>query len=155
MADPVQLSVGRVRVTRAVAPSEPGYIEYIRSQMRDIQTVLLRTIKHIDGVTPEAIRFGLQPIFDESQRLVPVDWGILKASGFIETRKTSTGAVAAIGYGRHGKPPYAAFVHERMDLRHAPPTQAKFLEEAVFRKLDVFRRRVSLYIQRKAGLQGG
>jgi len=120
--------------------------------MTVIRQNLLKVVNHIDNITPEAIRFALKPIFDESQRLVPVDKGTLKASGFVEVRKTATGASAAIGYARHGKPNYAGFVHERLDLRHAAPTQAKFLETAVNTHIDDFRRRLVLFYQKQTGL---
>lgn len=154
MADPLQLSVGRVRRTSVVSPSEGAYIKSIRDQMDLIKKNMLKVINHIENVTPEAIRFGLQPIFDESQRLVPVDTGDLKRSGFIEVRTTVSGNTsAAIGYGRYGRPNYAGFVHERMDLRHAPPTQAKFLEAAVNKHIGDFGRRVALFYQKQTGLK--
>lgn len=153
MAGNLNLSVGRVRVTRATHPSEAGYVVSIRNQMKLLQANLLKVIDHVNAVTPEALVFGLQPIFDESQRLVPVDKGPLKASGFIETRKTAHGAQAAMGYGRYGRVGYAAFVHERLDIRHRSPTQAKFLETAINTKLDTFARRVVLYYQRSTGIK--
>lgn len=145
-------SIGRVRVTSAVSPSEAGYIQHIRGQMQDIQRNMEKTVTHIENITADALIFGLEPIFKESQRLVPVDTGKLKQSGFLVKRKTTRGSEAAIGYARHGRPGYAAFVHERTDLRHAPPTQAKFLETPMLRMIDTFQRRVALYISRMSGV---
>ncbi len=153
MAGPLNLNVGRVRRTSVVSPSEATYIKSIRDQMALISSNVLKVVKRLDESTPDAIRFGLEPIFQESQRLVPVDRGPLKASGFIEVRKTAGGAQAAIGYGRYGRPTYAAFVHERLDLRHAPPTQAKFLEEPIMKGIDTFRRRVALFYRKQTGLK--
>lgn len=154
MPEVLRLSVGRIRKTVAIQPSEGGYISSIRNQMNLIKGNLLKVVNHIENVTPSALRFGLQPIFDESQRLVPVDTGDLKASGFIEVRTTGSGVTsAAIGYGRFGKPFYAGFVHERLDLRHASPTQAKFLEAAVNTKINTFKRRVALFYQKQTGLK--
>jgi len=145
--------VGRVRVTNVPSPSEARYIRSIRDQMKTIRNNLLRTIDRIEGVTPAAIRFGLQPIFDESQELVPVDTGRLKRSGFIETRTQASGRISAeIGYGRFGIPHYAAFVHERTDIPHAGKTQAKFLEAAVNKHIGSFARRVQLHIKRESGV---
>jgi len=120
--------------------------------MDAIRNNLLKVIDGIEKANPDALVFGLQPIFDESQRLVPVDRGRLKASGFIEKRQGVREASAAIGYDRHGKLGYGAFVHERLDLRHAPPTQAKFLETAVNTHGGDFQRRYVLFIQRETGL---
>ncbi len=152
MAEPLQLNVGRVRRTVAASPSEKNYIKSIRDQMHVIKQNILKVINHIENITPEAIRYGLKPIFDESQRLVPVDRGGLKASGFIEVRKTATGSTAAIGYARYGRPHYAGFVHERLDIPHAPPTQAKFLETAVNTRIGDFQRRVLMFYQKQTGL---
>ena len=151
MARILKLSVGRVRVTSATGPSEAGYVQSLRKQMRVIEDNILKVVEHIGLVTPEALEFGLEPIFEESQRLVPVDTGDLKRSGFIETRRTSTGASAVLGYGRYGRPSYAGFVHENLLVRHAAGTQAKFLEAAVTSKIQDFRRRVELWYKR-AGL---
>lgn len=153
MADVLQLNVGRQRVTSVVGPSEANYIQSIRTQMKVIRDNLLKVTDHIENVTPEAIKFGLKPIFDESQRLVPVDTGALKRSGFIETRRMARGTAAAIGYGRYGRPTYAAFVHENLNLRHAPPTQAKWLEVAVNTKIGDFGRRIVLYYRRSMGIK--
>ena len=155
MTAPLQLNVGRQRVTNQVGPSEASYIHSVKAQMDLIKKNLEQTINYVENVTPEAIEFGLQPAFEESQRLVPVDTGKLRRSGFIETRRTATGTVAAMGYGRYGRPTYGAFVHENLALRHAPPTQAKFLETAIKTKLGDFRRRVVLFLQKQTGVTGG
>ena len=152
MSGPVQFSVGRVRVTGSAKISERGYIRSIRKQMDAIIGNVKKAIKHIKEVTPEALVFGIQPVFDLSQELVPIDTGDLKASGFIETRETSSGAQVFVGYGRHGRPFYAGFVHERLDVRHAAGKQAKFLQAAVDQRIDDFSRRVALYMKRNAGL---
>ncbi len=154
MANPLGLQIGRVRVTSVPSPSEANYIRVIRQQMKTLKGNLLKVIERIENVTPEAIRFGLQPIFDESQRLVPVDKGVLRDSGYVEVRTFArSGRISAeIGYGKFGKPFYAGFVHERTDVRHAPPTQAKYLEAPVNKLIGDFTRRVALFIQRETGI---
>ena len=147
MAAMLQLSVGRERVTSAATPSEASYIKSIRNQMRVVRENMEAITNHVDNITPEALEFGLKPIFEESQRLVPVDTGRLKRSGFIETRRTAGGTIAAIGYGRFGIPHYTAVVHENLLFRHAQPTQAKFLEVAISTKLGDFRRRVEMFMK--------
>lgn len=152
MANMLQLNVGRQRITRVLSPAEGNYVEAIKEQVNVVKENLRKVIAHIENVTPEAIRYGLQPIFDKSQEYVPVDKGPLKRSGFIETRKTASGTAAAIGYGRYGRPTYAGIVHERMDFRHAPPTRAKFLEAAVNEHIGDFQRRVALYLTKATGI---
>lgn len=154
MADPLGIQVGRQRVTRVVSPSEAGYIRSIRGQMSGIMKNMLKLIEGIENATPDAIRFGLQPIFDESQRLVPVDTSRLKDSGYVEVRTEGrSGRVRAeIGYGLYGKPHYAGIVHERLDVRHAGATQAKYLEAAINSHIGTFVRRVALHVQKRTGL---
>lgn len=154
MAGSLGLSLGRVRVTNVPSPSEARYIRVIRQQMTTVMQNLKKVVDRIEDVTPDALRFGLQPIFDESQRLVPVDTSSLKNSGFVEVRtEPRSGNVSAvIGYARFGKPFYAGFVHERTDLRHAPPTQAKYLGAAVDKHIGDFARRVALFIRKETGL---
>lgn len=81
-----------------------------------------------------AVDAAAQVVFDESQRLVPVDTGALQASG----RVTRDGLEAVISYGaedgagRRGQDTaaYAVVQHERLDFEH-PHGQAKYLETAL------------------------
>lgn len=150
MAD-LKLVIGRQRRTVVVGPSEAGYIGAIQQQGAAIAGNLKKVVAHLDNLTVEALEFGLKPIYDKSQELVPVDTGRLKRSGYYEARKLKSGATAEIGYGRYGNPTYAVFVHE-IPMKHAPPTQWKYLEHAVDARIDDFRRRVALFLQRNSGL---
>ncbi len=154
MSDPLGIQVGRVRVTRVTSPSEAGYVRSIRGQMAVIVKNMMKLIEGVENATPDAIRFGLQPIFDTSQELVPVDTGRLKRSGYLEVRTEKRGGRvrAEIGYGLHGKPHYAGIVHERLDLRHATGKQAKYLEHAINMHMGKFVRRVGLHMQKRTGL---
>jgi hypothetical protein len=78
-----------------------------------------------------AVGEAAQLVFDESQRMVPVDTGALKDSG----RVSQDGLEAAIAYGaedaagRNGQDTaaYAVPQHERLDFEHSNG-QAKYLE---------------------------
>lgn len=122
--------VGPQRVTTGLAPWQAGYARAVRSQMVTVEKSYTRLIETLRADTPEAIRQMLQPVFDRSQELVPFDTGALKKSGYIETRQRRGLTVGEVGYGKGGVPHYAAKVHEDLDVFHAPPTQAKFLEQA-------------------------
>jgi hypothetical protein len=66
-------------------------------------------------------------IFNESQRVVPVRTGVLRASGHVtEPTRTSQHVEVIIGYGGAAAS-YALIVHENLRARHAPPTMAKYL----------------------------
>lgn len=125
--------VGPQRITAGVSPSQAGYARQIRSQMESVERSYTRLIGTLRSDTHEAVRRMLQPVFDRSQELVPVKTGVLKASGYIETRRRGRGGnqvIGEVGYGKGNIPPYTVFVHENLDVHHAPPTQAKFLEQA-------------------------
>ena len=87
----------------------------------------------------------------KSQKLVPVDTGALKSTGRVEVNeKAGLAAEAKVVYGGGLKVKlpgfgggvltpdaitkvvgYAFVVHERLEVYHAPPTQARFLADAV------------------------
>lgn len=95
----------------------------------------------------EGLRTAAETLLKESQKLVPVDTGALKASGRVEVSGTAMGARAQVVYGggvvidisQEPDPAgttfrtvdYAYVVHERLDVYHRPPTQARFLADAV------------------------
>jgi len=83
-----------------------------------------------DNVVPTAIAEGipkcLDAILKKSQQYVPVETGELRDSGFKEVAGTGRWATGIVGYSA----PHALPVHERVELQHAPPTGAKFLERA-------------------------
>ena len=76
--------------------------------------------------TAEAQNKVMEKVFEESQLLVPVDTGVLKASGVL-TKATENSLEAYIDYGSE-EINYAVKVHEDLTMQHDPPTQAKFLE---------------------------
>lgn len=79
--------------------------------------------------TAAALYREANAIFNASQRLVPVDTGVLKGSGQVTLPEFSGGAVeVTIGYGGPAAP-YAIYVHEITTAYHEPPWQAKFLEQ--------------------------
>lgn len=64
-------------------------------------------------------------VMDESQKLVPVDTGDLKDSGYV-TLPNSRGRIET-GYGGRAEA-YALMQHEALDFAHPNGGQAKFLE---------------------------
>lgn len=110
-----------------------------RAQFNDVLKNFHAIIREFQTVTPEALESVLQPIFDRSQELVPVDTGALKDSGYLEIRIAGNKINAEVGYGRGGVPIYSVFVHENLEMFHEPPTQAKFLQTAIEEHLDSIR----------------
>jgi len=67
-------------------------------------------------------------IMTQAKELTPVDTGALRSSGFVEAAKRmGKRIVVTMGFGGTAQR-YALFVHEDLNARHNPPTQAKFLE---------------------------
>lgn len=97
-----------------------------------LNAAFARLVEH--AVPQAAVRALYQlgeEILTQSQEIVPVDTGSLKRSGHT-TLPAIEGdqIVVTIGYGGPSAP-YALPVHERIDVFHRPPTQAKFLESPV------------------------
>lgn len=149
----VGASIGRVRVTKASSPGEPGYIRSMQLQMEEIARRLNAEVKNVKKATAFGMAYALEPILEHSQKIVPVDTGKLKRSGFIEVRETVSGPKAVIGYAKYGSPHYAAMVHEMLSMRHKPGKSAKFLEIAVHAKLGVFKRRLIRFIKQNTGFK--
>lgn len=85
-----------------------------------------------DGVAiDEGLKKCAEILLKKSQELVPVDKGPLKASGkVISNGKKGMAANYTVFYGGPSAP-YAFIVHERLGVHHKPPTQAKYLSDAV------------------------
>lgn len=64
-------------------------------------------------------------LLGESQKLVPVDTGALRASGQVAVEGKLLATTAYVFYGTS----YATYVHEDLEAFHEPPTQAKYLEQ--------------------------
>ena len=107
--------------------------------------------REVEAASAPALEDAAQVIFDRSQELVPVATGRLKASGKIESKKTSNGAVATISYGEGG-PDYAVNVHEDLQVFH-DDGQAKFLEHAVFENMKMMPEEYGRALKRKTRLR--
>jgi len=69
-------------------------------------------------------------VYHESQILVPLDKGPLRASGRIEKEGTGLSAVYFVLYGSDAAK-YAVYVHEDLTKAHKAPTCAKFVTKAM------------------------
>ncbi len=133
----IRFRVGSRRITPSIDPTTANYTRQIRTQMKSVEEGFTRFVDIIQANTPAAIEKVLTPIFHRSQELVPVKTGKLKASGFIEIRKSGkTRVQGEVGYARSGVPHYAVMQHENLDFQHKEPTQAKFLQQAVEENLN-------------------
>ncbi len=75
----------------------------------------------------DALEKAAHVLLNASQKLVPVDTGELKKSGKVVVKGRGFSAVAYVIYEAR----YAVWVHENLQSYHEPPTQARYLADAV------------------------
>jgi len=75
---------------------------------------------------------GALHILGEADKLVPIEEGTLERSGNATAETQGAVAVGAISYDG----PYAVAQHERLDYRHDPGRQAKYLEQPLHAEAD-------------------
>lgn len=75
----------------------------------------------------EAYQFGEEVMADSKGNYVPIDTGLLKSTGNVQTRDSGSRFQVILGYGGAASG-YAIHVHENLNAYHKPPTQAKYLE---------------------------
>ena len=86
------------------------------------------TMQEVEQAMPQALNEEAQLVFRDSQRLVPVKTGILRASGqIVPPRKKGKNWEVVIGYGGAASS-YALEQHENLQYRHKEGKSAKFLE---------------------------
>jgi hypothetical protein len=86
------------------------------------------TAREVEMAMPQVLMEEAQLVFRESQRIVPVKTGILRASGMIvPPRKKGTKWEVVIGYGGAASS-YALEQHENLLYRHQEGKSAKYLE---------------------------
>lgn len=82
-------------------------------------------------------------IMTASKRLVPVDLGALKGSGYVTLPEINGNHIELeMGYGGPAKD-YALIQHERTDFRHPDGGQAKYLQAAVEAHADKLMARIA------------
>tara|TARA_Y100000114_G_scaffold153722_1_gene174299 strand:+ start:163 stop:627 length:465 start_codon:yes stop_codon:yes gene_type:complete len=124
--------VGRRYVRSSVAPVTAEDTYASRAAMKDVIKNFESFAEHIENETINVLLEAMKPVFDLSQKYVPVDTSKLKNSGYLEVATDRKGMHSIeIGYGKNGQPDYAATVHENLEFRHKAPTRAKFLQGAL------------------------
>lgn len=111
--------------------------------MRALENDLVGILDQFEDATPEIIVEALEPTFEKSKVYCPKDTGELVASGYLEIVRKGQSPYVEMGYGKGGKPRYAPYVHEMLNLKHAAPTRAKWLQHAVQEDLGVIATRLA------------
>lgn len=108
--------------------SQRNFAEQIRQQMKVITDNYSDMVNNVVENAPEILLEALEPTFAMSQEMVPEKTGKLKNSGYLLITSSGQNAAVEMGYAKNGEPDYAVVVHEDLDVHHAPPTGAKFLQ---------------------------
>ena len=120
------------------------YINTEEIQM--LADALKRIPSHMTNILEKSLYEEANVIFNESQKLVPVDTGALKTSGFVHApRRENNRVFVRVTYGGSAAH-YALYVHENLYARHTAPTQAKYLETPLYRQLPVIVRNLTIRI---------
>lgn len=148
----LSLTMGRQRISGSTAygASQAALRDQFNASMGDVLHNLGVFIRHMHNVGPEILEDALRPTFGKSQVYCPVRDGTLRASGYLESKQTSDGAEAEIGYGRGGIPDYAIYVHE-LPARHEEPTRDKFLQAAIDEDYFAIINRIPQLVREAAG----
>lgn len=144
-----RVSVGARRVSESSNP-----LEYdAQKSFRRVEKELQNFIGHVKGNMGFVLLDGLEMILETSKYLCPKDTGELVNSGYVATSKIGKNRVGAeVGYAKGGKPEYALVVHEDLTKYHEPPTQAKFLEDAIEMEADSFKSFLEMAMKDMSGL---
>lgn len=136
---PVRINVGKQRLLSTDTSSQAEFTRGVRQQIQGIVKNFEAFAEHMQAVTPEVLYNAFEPAFKDSLELVPRDTQALANSGYLETRRFRNKVVLEIGYAKGGNPHYGAFVHENLEVYHAEPTQAKFLQQPLEQRSDQIR----------------
>lgn len=109
---------------------------------------LIAILDQFVDASEEIMLEAMRPTFEKSQTYCPVESGRLKKTGYLEVVPFRGKPRVEIGYGKGQNPRnrigrnYTAYVHEMIDLKHQPPTRAKWLQAAVMEDLELIHRRL-------------
>lgn len=109
------------------------------------------TVNEVEQAMPQVLNEEAQLIFRESQRLVPVKTGVLRASGqIVPPRKKGNNFEVVIGYGGAASS-YALEQHENMRYRHKEGKSAKYLEIPAQQRAQTMPEMISRRLRRIIG----
>src|SRR4030095_6802232 len=94
-----------------------------------------KVVKNLAATNEEITRALARALYEdgnalklEAQAITPVDIGTLRSSGYVTPPEITGNEIkVVVGFGGAAQA-YAEIVHERLDVYHEPPTQAKYLE---------------------------
>jgi hypothetical protein len=131
------INVGKIRSSSKTAyPSEAGYVQQIREQMRELELILNKAFNQIEEAAAPIIMDALQPTKELAEYYCPKKTGDLVNSSYLEVTSFRGRPRVELGFAKGGSPSYGVYVHEMVEYHHSPPTRSKFLQSAVYEDLD-------------------
>lgn len=124
--------------------SEAGFVAQVNAAMKAMTDEIVRIMDGIVDRTPDVMYNALEPTFEKAKTYTPKRTGRLVNSAYLEITDFRTVQRVEMGFARGGDPPYAVMVHELVEVPHAPPTQAKFLERPLYEDLGLIERRLGV-----------
>jgi len=94
--------------------------------LAEMELTLQKVQATVMSTNARVVNKAMYKAYKQSQELVPVDTGRLKASAEYVKAEPNTDIISTITYTTE----YATYVHERLDVHH-PHGQAKFLEQPI------------------------
>ena len=88
--------------------------------------------KSVEDNLPRALLMGALLLQRLSQKIVPVDTGLLRNSAASRVEGSGMKVKAVVSYGTD----YAVYVHEDLEARHKPGKTAKYLEKPMRENRD-------------------
>src|SRR4029434_8732072 len=94
-----------------------------------------QVFKNLEATSEQIIQALARALYEdggallkEAQAITPWEFGVLVGSGYVTLPEiTGSKIKVVLGFGGAAQA-YAEIVHERLDVYHKPPTQAKYLE---------------------------
>lgn len=122
-------NVGKMRISAKSAGM--GYTRDARASMAAVIENYRKFVKRLEVSVPSVLIDALTPTLALAKYYTPVDTGTLRDSAYLNITGKEHYPHVNMGFAKGGNPPYAAKVHENLEFRHNPPTQAKFLQKAL------------------------
>ncbi len=116
-------------------PASHSYVANMQAQSKAMTDALLDVLNQLEWASEDIMLEALEPTFELSKTLCPVDTGKLIESGYLEKTSFRGKPRVELGYARGGSPWYAVLVHER-PVYHAEPTTWKWLQKALDQDFD-------------------
>lgn len=149
----VKIQVGKQRLTaRSSSVAERHYVAEVNAATKAITDELMNIFKQAENLSEDILIEALEPTGEKALKYTPYDTGLLHSSYYLEKTPFRGAPRVEMGFAKGGNPHYAAIVHEMLDMPHAPPTRAKFLEQALKEDMPVLLTRIRAAYKRFMGL---